>query len=41
MNDRMPFVLRTAEQFDRLLKGSEKYLIERAIWDIYRGGGVQ
>lgn len=41
VNDRMPFVLRTAQQFDRLLKGSEKYLIERAIGEIYRGGGVQ
>jgi hypothetical protein len=40
-NDRMPFVMRTAEQFDRLLKGGERYLIERAIWAIYRGGGVQ
>lgn len=40
-SDRMAFVLRTAEQFDRLLKSGERFAIELAIQDIYRGGGVQ
>ena len=39
-NDRMQFVIRTAKQFDRLLKSSERPLIERAIQEIYAGGGV-
>lgn len=40
-DDRMSFVLRAAEQFDRLLQGGERIAIERAIRDIYHGGGVQ
>lgn len=39
--DRMNFVRRTAKQFDLLLKSSERPLIERAILEIYHGGGVQ
>lgn len=38
--DRMPFVIRTAGQFAKLLKGSERPLIERAIAEIYHGGGI-
>lgn len=38
---RMAFVLRTAEQFDRLLRGEGRFAIERAIQDISRGGGVR
>lgn len=38
--DRMPFVIRTAGQFAQLLKGSEPPLIERAIAEIYHGGGI-
>lgn len=39
--DRMPFVLRTAKQFDLLLKTGARVVIERAIQQIYNGGGVQ
>lgn len=40
-DDRMPFVLRAAKQFDRLLQGGSRPAIERSILDIYNGGGVQ
>jgi hypothetical protein len=39
--DRMQFVYRTARQFDLLLKSDARSLIERAIRDIYHGGGVR
>lgn len=39
--ERMPFVIRAARQFDRLLRTSVRPAIERAIWDIYNGNGVQ
>jgi len=38
--DRMPFVLRTAEQFDQLLQSAERPSVEQAILNIYHGGGV-
>jgi hypothetical protein len=39
--DRMPFVVRAARQFDRLLRTSARPGIERSIQQIYNGGGVQ
>lgn len=39
--DRMAFVIRTARQFDRLLKTDARAVIERSISDIYNGHGVQ
>jgi len=38
--DRMAFVIRTAGQFAKLLKGIERPVIERAIAEIYHGGGI-
>jgi len=40
-NDRMPFVFRAAQQFNRLLKTGGRPAIERSIQEIYKGGGVQ
>jgi hypothetical protein len=40
-SDRMKFVFRAAEEFDRLLKGSQRAEVERSIREIYMGGGVQ
>ena len=40
-DDRMKFVFRAAEEFDRLLKGSQRAEVERSIAEIYMGGGVQ
>ncbi|HBF51043.1 MAG TPA: hypothetical protein DDX04_12635 [Massilia sp.] len=39
-NDRMDFVIRTARQFNLLLKSSARPLVEKAISDIHHGGGV-
>jgi len=36
----MAFVIRTAGQFAKLLKGIERPVIERAIAEIYHGGGI-
>ena len=40
-DDRMKFVYRAAEEFDRLLKGGQRVEVERSIGEIYMGGGVQ
>ncbi|VVM55231.1 hypothetical protein PS862_02097 [Pseudomonas fluorescens] len=41
INQRMPFVLKAAAQFDELLHDSNRYLIEQAIRDIEAGRGVR
>lgn len=41
INQRMPFVLKAAEQFDNLLRRSDRQLIEQAILDIAAGQGVR
>jgi hypothetical protein len=41
INQRMPFVLRAAEQFDDLLRSNQRELIEQSIRDIAWGGGVR
>ena len=41
IRQRMPFVLRAAAQFDKLLKGSNRHQIEQAIKDIAAGLGVR
>lgn len=41
VEQRMPFVLRAASQFDELLRSSRRQEIERAIMDIAAGGGVE
>jgi hypothetical protein len=41
INQRMPFVLRAAQQFDDLLNGDQREQIEQAIRDIAWGGGVR
>lgn len=41
IEQRMPFVLKAAEQFDYLLKRSDRHLIEQAILDISTGRGVR
>jgi hypothetical protein len=41
INQRMPFVLRAAQQFDNLLQGDQREQIERSIRDIAWGGGVR
>lgn len=40
-DDRMKFVRQAAEEFDRLVKGSQRVEIERSIMEIYLGRGVQ
>jgi hypothetical protein len=40
-NDRMPFVIRAAAQFDLLLNSGARPDVERAIQQIYNGGGGQ
>lgn len=37
-DDRMKFVLRAADEFDRLLSGKEARQIEKSIYEIYRAG---
>ncbi|MNP72322.1 hypothetical protein D3C76_1688520 [compost metagenome] len=41
IHQRMPFVLKAAEQFDELLRRSDRQLIEQAILDIAAGRGVR
>ncbi|MCX2901034.1 PAAR domain-containing protein [Pseudomonas mandelii] len=41
IGQRMPFVLRAAEQFNSLLQDRNRYLIEQAIQDIAAGRGVR
>lgn len=41
VNQRMPFVLRAAKQFDDLLHGDQREQIEQSIRDIAFGGGVR
>ncbi|VVP98558.1 hypothetical protein PS914_03831 [Pseudomonas fluorescens] len=41
IDQRMPFVLKAAEQFDNLLRRSDRQLIEQAILDIAAGRGVR
>jgi hypothetical protein len=41
INQRMPFVLRAAQQFDDLLIGDQREQIEQSIRDIAWGGGVR
>jgi uncharacterized Zn-binding protein involved in type VI secretion len=41
INQRMPFVLRAAKQFDDLLQSEQSEQIERSIRDIALGGGVR
>ncbi len=41
INQRMPFVLRAAEQFDDLLRSNQREQIEQSIRDIAWGGGVR
>ncbi|MHC8317862.1 PAAR domain-containing protein [Pseudomonas sp. LB3P31] len=41
VNQRMPFVLRAAEQFDSLLRDGNRHLIMQAIQDIAAGRGVR
>ncbi|MBV7546230.1 PAAR domain-containing protein [Pseudomonas sp. PDM26] len=41
IRQRMPFVLRAAAQFDKLLKGSNRHQMEQAIKDIAAGLGVR
>jgi len=41
IDQRMPFVLRAASQFDELLRRTDRHLIEQAIMDIAAGRGVR
>ncbi len=41
IDQRMAFVLKAAGEFDRLLQGAERYLIEQSIRDIAGGHGVR
>ena len=41
INQRMPFVLRAADQFDDLLRSDQREQIEQSIRDIAWGGGVR
>jgi hypothetical protein len=41
IDQRMPFVLKAATQFDELLRRSDRHLIEQAILDIAAGRGVR
>jgi hypothetical protein len=41
INQRMPFVLRAADQFDDLLRSNQRGQIEQSIRDIAWGGGVR
>ncbi|MCW8274273.1 hypothetical protein IMF27_00070 [Pseudomonas sp. PCH199] len=41
INQRMPFALKAAEQFDNLLRRSDRYLVKQAILDIAEGRGVR
>ena len=41
IDQRMPFVLKAAAQFDELLNDGNRYLIEQAIGDIAAGRGVR
>jgi uncharacterized Zn-binding protein involved in type VI secretion len=41
INQRMPFVLRAAKQFDDLLHSDQRKLLEHSIRDIALGGGVR
>ena len=41
IQQRMPFVLKAAAQFDELLRRSDRHLIEQAILDIAAGRGVR
>ena len=41
INQRMPFVLKAAEQFDKLLRRSDHQFIEQSILDIAAGRGVR
>ncbi|MDQ0126712.1 hypothetical protein J2W17_005699 [Pseudomonas lini] len=41
INQRMPFARKAAEQFDNLLRRSDRQLIEHAILDIAAGRGCE